>query len=313
MLLAHRNAPPSVPVLSKLRADLPRLTQVSSPLLTVALVLSVALAGLTTARIVRVERDFQPALEDARHLGTVLEATRLLLRDGRLGPAELRIARADSLSQEFHRIATSSRLGADARATMLAYDATFANYYVAGRRSAAGLSMSPDADGSSVEDASLGYAMLRQNLADGTDALERAIDATRPATAPVELVGWMALALLSAAALLRRVAPRPAMAAVPMYYAADDHYVPVPAGDGPTAIPLHEAVERLARRRLAASIAAAKVAKRNNERQIELARTWNVPMLTVVPASKPTAEMDVYEEEATESSLRFGGLSLVTA
>lgn len=313
MLLAHRNARSSVPVLSKLRADLPRLTQVSSPLLAIALVLSVALAGLTTARIIRVERDFQPALEDARHLGTVLEATRLLLRDGRLGPAELRIARADSLSQEFHRIATSSRLGADARATMLAYDATFANYYVAGRRSAAGLSMSPDADGSSAEDASLGYAMLRQNLADGTDALERAIDATRPATAPVELVGWMALALLSAAALLRRVAPHPAMAAAPTYYATDDHYVPVPAGDGPAAIRLHDAVERLARRRLAESIAAAKVAKRNNERQIELARTWNVPMLTVVPASKPTAEMDVYEEESAEPSLRYGGLTLVTA
>ena len=75
----------------------------------------------------------------------------------------------------------------------------------------------------------------------------------------------------------------------------------------------HDAVERLARRRLAASIAAAKVAKRNNERQIELARTWNVPMLTVVPASMPTAEMHVYEEDAPEPSVRYGGLSLVTA
>ena len=313
MLLAHRNVRRSVPVLPKLRADLLRLIHSSSSLLTAALVVSVALAGLTAARIVRVERDFEPALDETRHLGTVLEATRLLLRDGRLGPAELRIVRADSLSQEFHRIATSSRLGADARATMLAYDATFANYYVAGRRSAAGLSMSPDADGSSAEDASLGYAMLRQNLADGTDALERAIDATRPATAPVELVGWMALALLSAAALLRRVTPRPATGAAPMYVAADDHYVPIPAGDGPAAIRLHEAVERLARRRLAASIAAAKVAKRNNERQIELARTWNVPMLTVVPASQPVAEMDVYEEDTPESPVRYGALSLVTA
>ncbi|HET7189858.1 MAG TPA: hypothetical protein VFI52_17015 [Gemmatimonadaceae bacterium] len=312
MLLAYRNARPSVPVVPVRPADLLRLNQTSSPLLAVALAVSVALAALTTSRIVRVERDFQPALDDARHLGTVLEATRLLLRDGRLGPADLRIARADSLSQEFHRIATSARLGADARATMLAYDATFASYYVAGRRSAAGLSMSPDADGSSAEDASLGYAMLRENVADGTDALERAIDATRPATAPVELVGWMALALLSAAALLRRAAPRMATAAS-LHYAADDHYVPVPAGDGPAAIPLQDAVERLARRRLAASIAAARVAKRNNERQIELARTWNVPMLTVVPASKPTAEMDVYEEESAEPAPSYGGLSLVTA
>ncbi len=98
-----------------------------------------------------------------------------------------------------------------------------------------------------------------------------------------------------------------------MYVAADDHYVPIPAGDGPAAIRLHEAVERLARRRLAASIAAAKVAKRNNERQIELARTWNVPMLTVVPASQPVAEMDVYEEDTPESPVRYGALSLVTA
>jgi len=313
MLLAHRNARSSVPLRSKLRADLLRLNQASSPLLAVALVLSVAFAGLANARIIRIERDFQPALEDARHLGTVLEATRLLLRDGRLGPAELRIARADSLSQEFHRVATSSRLGADARATMLAYDATFATYYVAGRRSAAGLSMSPDADGSSAEDASLGYAMLRQNLADGTEALERAIDATRPATAPVELVGWMAFALLSAAALLRRMAARRVPAAATTHAAPHDHYVAVPAGDAPGTIRLQDAVERMARRRLAASIAAARVAKRNNERQIELARTWNVPLLTVVPPSQPTAEMDVYEEESAEPTMSYGGLSLVTA
>lgn len=312
MLLAYRNVRPSAPVLQKLRADLLRLSQAPSRLLVPALALSIALAGLTTARIVRVERDLQPALEDVRQLGAVLEASRLLLRDDRLGPAELRIARADSLSQEFHRIATSSRLGDDARATMLAYDATFATYYVAGRRSAAGLSMSADADGSSAEDASLGYAMLRQNIADGSDALERAIDATRPGTAPVELVGWMALALLTAAALLRRMAPRLSAAAT-THAAADDHYIPLPARDGPAAIPLHAAVERLARRRLAASIAAARVAKRNNERQIELARTWNVPILTVVPASKPSAEMDVYEEESAESTFSYGGLSLVTA
>lgn len=313
MLLAYRNLRPAAPVLLKPRADLLRLNQAPIPLLAGALALSIALAGLTSARILRVERDFRPALEDARQLGAVLEATRLLLRDDRLGPAELRIARADSLSQEFHRIATSSRLADDARATMLAYDATFANYYVAGRRSAAGLSMSSDADGSSAEDASLGYAMVRQNIADGTGALERAIDATRPGTVPVELVGWVALALLAAAGLLRRMAPRLATAAATTDTAADDHYVALPAGDGPVAIPLHAAVERLARRRLAASIAAARVAKRNNERQIELARTWNVPILTVVPASKPSAEMDVYEDESYQPALACGALSLVTA
>lgn len=313
MLLANRSVLRSVPVLPKLRAHLLRLNQASSPLVAVALVLSVALAGQTISRILRVERDFQPALEESRQLGTVLEATRLLLRDGRLGPADLRIARADSLSQEFHRIATSSRLGADGRAATLAYDATFANYYVAGRRSVAGLSMSPDADGSSTEDASLGYAMLRQNLADGADALERAIEATRPATAPVELVGWMALALLSAAALLRREAPRSATVVMPTRVAADVRGISVPADNDAGVIRLHDAVERLARQRLAASIAAAKVAKRNNERQIELARTWNVPMLTVVPAGKPTAEMDVYEEESAEPAHLYGGLTLVTA
>lgn len=313
MLLAYRNLRPSVPVLPKLRADLLRLSQVSSPLLAAALALSVALAGLTAARIMRVDRELHPALEDARQLSALLEASRLLLRDDRLGPASLRIARADSLSQEFHHIAASSRLGRDARAAMLAYDATFANYYVAGRRSAAGLSMSPDADGSSAEDASLGYAMLRQDIADGSDALEHAIEATRPGTAPVELVGWMALALLTTAALLRRGARRHVMADAPASAATADHYIPLPAGDGPTAIRLHEAVERLARQRLAASIAAARVAKRNNERQIELARTWNVPMLTIVPASKPSAEMDVYEDESAEPMLGYGELSLVSA
>ena len=312
MLLAYRNARPSVPLLLKLRTTLLRLRLASSHLLAVALVTSLALAGLAAARIMRVEHELQPAREDARHLGTVLEATRLLLRDDRLGPAHLRIARADSLAQEFHRAATSSAVGHEARAMMLGYDAAFADYYVAGRRSAAGLSMSLDADGSSAEDASLGYAMLRQNIADGSGALERAIDAARPGTASVELVGWMVLALLTAATLLQRMAPRPATPTAAEYAAADSRYVPLPA-DGGAAIALHDAVERLARRRLAAAIAAAKVAKRNNERQIELARTWNVPLLTIVPASKPLAEMDVYEEEPAESTLSYGGLSLVSA
>jgi hypothetical protein len=313
MLLAYRNARPSVPPLPRLRTDPLRLNQASSPLLAMALVLSVAWAGLTVARIIRVERDYQPALEGARRLSAVLEATRLLLRDGRLGPADLRIARADSLAQAFHRIATSAHMGRDSRAAMLAYDATFATYFVAGRRSAAGLSMSADADGTSAEDASLGYAMLRQNLSDGTDALERAIEATRPATAPIELVGWIALALLSTAALLRRVPRVRAGTAAPTHHAVNDRDVPIPDGDGASAIQLHEAIERLARRRLAASIAAAKVAKRNNERQIELACSWNVPLLTVVPASQPSAEMDVHEEDLATPTLPYGVLSLVTA
>jgi hypothetical protein len=72
-------------------------------------------------------------------------------------------------------------------------------------------------------------------------------------------------------------------------------------------------MERLARKRLAASVAAAKVAKRNNERQIELARGWNSPMLSIVPIEQPMGEMDVYEDEQAECAPMFGELRLVTA
>jgi hypothetical protein len=143
----------------------------------------------------------------------------------------------------------------------------------------------------------------------------------------VELAGWLSLTLLSAAALFRRAAERrePARKQV-LRFAQDDtgnapkaaRHDPIRSiGDAPV-IPLHVAVERLARQRLAASVAAAKVAKRNNDRQIEMARTWNVPMLRVVPAEQPMGEMDVYEDEPAEEELvqaapKYERLALVTA
>jgi hypothetical protein len=84
-------------------------------------------------------------------------------------------------------------------------------------------------------------------------------------------------------------------------------------GESARVVPLHQAVERLARQRLAASVAAAKVAKRNNERQIEVARSWITPALTIVRDEPPRAEMDVYEDDSTNDEPRFGGLALVTA
>ena len=294
----------------------------SSPALAIALVFSVALAGLTANRLTQVERDFQPALSDGRRLNAALEATRVLLRDSRLGSADTRIARADSQAQRFHDIATATR-SLDQRAWFLALDDAFATYYVAARRAADGLSMSADADGSSAEDASLGYLMLRQNLAAGTAAHVEAIEESRTATAPVELAGWLALAFLSATALLRRHAPRRRewpVAAEASLQEARDRYEPVPAGDAPTAIRLQDAVERMARKRLAASVAAAQVARRNNERQVELSRGWNAPRLTILPPSRPSgsaqaspapAEMDVYEHDEPEPA-GYYGLSLMT-
>jgi hypothetical protein len=88
----------------------------------------------------------------------------------------------------------------------------------------------------------------------------------------------------------------------------------MPIAEAPlVVVPLRDALERLARQRLAASVAAAKVAKRNNERQIEVARTWNAPMLSIVPAEAPRGGMDVYEDDRSADEPRFGGLTLVTA
>ena len=312
MLHTHRTSPalPAFPMPSAVSF---RLDRVSSLVLAIALVLSVALAGWTVARVLRVERDFQPALDDVRQMGAAFETTRVLLRDGRVSTADARIARADSQAQYFHTIAVSPRQGSSAQ-RMLAYDAMFGEYYVAARRAGAGLSMSADADGSSAEDASLGYAMLRENLQAEMDTLRFFIQAARPGTAPAELAGWIVLALVTAAALLRRHAPVRQdwpVAAVGIQ-TADDVHVAVPAGEGPSAIRLQDAVERMARKRLAASVAVARVAKRNNERQVEVARSWSAPQLSVVPGNTPpTAGMDVYEHDEPDTD-RFHGLSLVS-
>jgi hypothetical protein len=286
--------------------------RIPSPVLAFAVICSLALSGLTADRLVRVERAYQPAVEATRQLGATLDATRALLSDRRLGSLESRVVRADSQAQRFHRIATLATRGAEPRAQMQAYDDAFADYYVAARRAAAGLSMSAEPDGASAEDAALGYGMLRENLALGLRTQAQAIEAARPATAPVEMAAWLTLALIAGALLVRRstwaqgdwpVAAQPA--------ARDERTASL--GESARVVPLHQAVERLARQRLAASVAAAKVAKRNNERQIEVARSWITPALTIVRDEPPRAEMDVYEDDSTNDEPRFGGLALVTA
>lgn len=309
MMPAHPDSRALLPVLSKLSSHTIDLDRAASPLLALAFLVSIGFAGVTAVRIARIEREQQPALETARQLVAPLDATRALLRNGRLGPVESRMARADSLAQRFHHLASGTRLAAEQRAQVQDYDARFGEYYVAARRAAAGTSMSLDADGSSAEDASLGYAMLRENLAAGIETREQAIDAARPATAPIELAAWLAMALLSVAALLRRLTGRQQTEQARV----TDDYTPIQVGDGTSAIRLHDAVERLARKRLAASIAAARVAKRNNERQIELARTWNTLLSIVPPTAQPTAEMDVYVDEEAEVRPTYGRLTLVSA
>jgi hypothetical protein len=301
-----------LPALKRL-AGLPSVAQASTVLLTLAATVSIAAGSLTASRILRVEHDLQPTLDDVRLLDASLDATRQLLRDGRLGNVESRIARADSQAQRFHQIASTPR-GAEQRAQMLAYDIAFGEYYVAARRAAAGLSMSAEALGSSAEDARLGYFMLRQNLEIGVQSFEGAIDAARPGTAPVELAGCFALALLSAAALLRRTASRTQEWPLAARQAVQADRRMSLVEDEDQSLRLHDAVERLARQRLAASVAAAKVAKRNNDRQIEVARSWNAPLLSIVPPTgAPAGGMDVYEDEQVDSDTRFGGLALVTA
>jgi hypothetical protein len=313
MLLAHRT-PVQEPAQTAPAASSP-IDRIPTAVLAFAVLCSLLLSGLTADRIARVERQYQPALEETRQLAAALEATRAPLNDRRLGALDTRITRADSQAQRFHRIAATARRGAEPRARTLDYDAAFGDYYVAGRRAAAGLSLSPDADGSSAEDASLGYGLLREDLALGLETQTKAIDAARPATAPVELAAWLTLGLLAGAVLLRRSSmgrgdwPVAARAAV-----RDDRRVPVADDRGPV-VPLNVAVERLARQRLAASVAAARVAKRNNERQIELARTWiaSAPTLSIVRDETPRGEMGVFEDDETADEPRLGGLALVTA
>lgn len=287
------------------------------PAYVVVLALSIVFCGLTAARIVRVEQELKPALAQRAQLVARMEASQRLLRDARLGAADLRLARADSVASSYYAIATRAPLDSDLRTRLEGYTATFGTYYVAARRAAAGISMSADADGSSAEDARLGYTMLRENIAAGMAADKRALATARASTAPVELAAWLTVILMSAGALFRRPIPeRTSRVAVSNDTAsgdagdADDETA---EGDDTTELRLEDAVTRLARKRLAASIAAARVAQRNNERQIEITRTWHEPTISLVPPTKPTAEMDVYEDDVVESPERFGRLTLITA
>lgn len=286
----------------------------SRPTYYVVLAVSMVFCGLTAARIVRVEQELKPALAQRAQLVARMEASQRLLRDARLGAADPRLARADSVASSYHAIATRAPLDSELRTRLEGYTATFGTWYVAARRAAAGYSMSADADGTSAEDARLGYTTLRENIAAGMAADKRALVVARASTAPVELAAWITVMLMTAGALFRRPIPertrRVAVASDDASGNADDESAD---NDDAPELRLEDAVARLARKRLAASIAAARVAQRNNERQIEITRTWHEPTISLVPPTKPTAEMDVYEDDVVESPEQFGRLTLVTA
>ena len=84
MMLANRSHSRAlVPALPTLSIGTVNFDRASSPALALALVFSLALAALTATRLIRVERDYQPALQDVRQLSATLEATRTMLRDSR--------------------------------------------------------------------------------------------------------------------------------------------------------------------------------------------------------------------------------------
>ncbi|MEO7711675.1 MAG: hypothetical protein ABIV10_02005 [Gemmatimonadaceae bacterium] len=282
----------------------------SRPAIAAVLALSIVCCGLTAARIVHVERDLKPVLARRAQLVSRMEASQRLLRDARLGATDLRIARADSVASTYHAIAAQAPLDSELRIRLEGYTAAFTQYYVQARRAAAGYSMSADADGSSAEDARLGYTMLHENIVAGMAADSRALVSARASTAPVELAAWFTVLLTSAGILLRRDAPV-RMRRVTVASASDSTDGDAPEGEEVPEIRLEDAVARMARKRLAASIAAARLAQRNNERQIEISRTWHEPTISLVPPTKPTVEMDVYEDDALEQPESFGTLTLM--
>ena len=306
MKLAHGQSRSDMPPLPTFSLGPAGNADLTRPAFAFVLALSIVFCALTAARILRVEQELKPALAQRAQLVSRMEASQRLLRDARL-------ARADSVASTYHAIATQAPLDSELRTRMEGYTATFGTYYVAARRAAAGISMSADADGSSAEEARLGYTMLRENIAAGMTADKRELATARASTAPVELTAWITVLLTAAGALLRRAMPeRSRRVAVANEDRSDDAGDESTESDDATEISLPDAVARMARKRLAASIAAARVAQRNNERQIEISRTWHEPTISLVPPTKPTAEMDVYEDDDVQQPERFGRLTLIT-
>jgi methyl-accepting chemotaxis protein len=214
--------------------------------------MAVGTGALTSARLERVAEEDYPALRDTRRLRELLAATRETLQSD----DESRLARADSLAEQFHVLATESRLRATRGGFMRAMDERFGDYYEYARRSAQQKHVG-DTSTSAARLAVVRSRALQQQLdaglADAGHQLDETISGTRrlqlaAAVAVASTAGISLFFLISLGSALARSVSAPVDAAAQLAIAIADGNVDIeiPAGEDASTRKLHDALAQIA-------------------------------------------------------------------
>jgi methyl-accepting chemotaxis protein len=156
---------------------------------------------LVSERLASVQGDAVPSLRESRQLVDLLAATHAAAQGTDLGGSVLRLARADSLAERFHAVATSARLRERHAPAMRAVDERFTSYFVEARRSAQRLPSGDEDQTSSAELALVGERALRGMLDADIAASEHEIARSMSDARVIQIAGWLLMALVAAVAI----------------------------------------------------------------------------------------------------------------
>jgi methyl-accepting chemotaxis protein len=168
--------------------------------LALLLIVGIGAGVMVNAKLAQVENEEVPALQESRALREVLAATGDAVQGTDLAGNVLRLARADSLAERFHVLATSARLHERHATAMRAVDERFANYYVQARRAAQHLPSGDDAETSSAELALVGDRAVRGMLGADLATTEREIATLMAEGRQLQVASWIIMTLLAAIA-----------------------------------------------------------------------------------------------------------------
>jgi len=176
------------------------LAQVACTSLALLLIVGVGAGIMVSQRLAQVQLEEVPALHESRDLREVLAATRDAVQGTDLAGNVVRLARADSLAERFHGLATTARLHERHAPAMRTVDERFAAYYVQARRAAEHLPSGDDALTSSAELALVGERAVRGMLDADIADTEREIATQMSAARELQVASWITMTLLAAIA-----------------------------------------------------------------------------------------------------------------
>lgn len=164
-----------------------------------ALLLLVGIGGgvMAAERMAQVRDEDVPALRESHELRELLASTDEAVQGTDLAGTLSRPARADSLAERFHVLATSARLHERHAEAMRTVDERFATFYQQARRATQHLPSGDDAMTSSAELALVSDRTVRGMLASDIAATERDIDAQVSDARRIQAASWVLMVLLA--------------------------------------------------------------------------------------------------------------------